>query len=222
MTSRSVPLAPGPGRRVRPAPRRKRRTQEERSASTRAKLLDATIACLFDLGYARMTTTDVATRAGVSRGAQLHHFPTKAALVTTAVEHLFDRRIAEFRDAFATLPAEADRTTRAIDLLWSMFTGATFYAWLELAVAARTDPELHPHVAAISRRFSDNVERTFRELFAGRAEANPFFAVAPWITFAILEGLSLTRMLDAERPEIPRVLEALKLLGRLVLPSPIA
>jgi len=71
---------------------RARRTQAERTASTRARLLDATLECLCDLGYARTTTPEIARRAGLSRGAQLHHFPTKAELVTGAIEHLFARR----------------------------------------------------------------------------------------------------------------------------------
>lgn len=70
-----------------PGPKRTR-TQEERSAATRAALLDATVACLVDYGYASLTTTRVVERAGVSRGAQVHHFPTKAQLVTEAVRHL--------------------------------------------------------------------------------------------------------------------------------------
>src|SRR5712692_3582600 len=99
---------------------RPRRTQDQRSAATRARLLDATIACLFEFGYANTTTTEIAERAGLSRGAQLHHFPTKAALVTTAIEHLLQRRTEEFRTAFAGLPRDADRVAAAIDLLWSM------------------------------------------------------------------------------------------------------
>src|SRR5262245_20298415 len=109
-----------------------RRTQAERSAATRARLLDATIECVLDLGYARTTTVEIARRARLSRGAQLHHFPTKAELVTAAVDHLFLRRHEEFRRAFATLPAEADRGAAAIDILWTMVSGPTFYAWLEL------------------------------------------------------------------------------------------
>ncbi len=53
--------------------------QEERSAETRRRLLDATVACLFERGYAGTTTTELARRAGVSRGAQMHHFPKKGA-----------------------------------------------------------------------------------------------------------------------------------------------
>ena len=121
---------------------RPRRTQAARSAATRAHLLNATIECLSELGYAGTTTTEIADRAGVSRGAQLHHFPTKAELVITAVDHLFTRRHEEFVAAIAALPAGADRAEAAIDLLWKMVSGPTFFAWLELAVAARTDPDL--------------------------------------------------------------------------------
>jgi AcrR family transcriptional regulator len=117
---------------------RPRRTQAERRASTRGRLLDATIECLGDLGYAHTTTPEIARRAGLSRGAQLHHFPTKAELVIAAVEHLFARRHQEFRAAFARVPAGADRYAAAIDILWSMVSGPTFHAWLELAVASRT------------------------------------------------------------------------------------
>ena len=114
-----------------------RRTQAERTASTRARLLDATLECLCDLGYARTTTPEIARRAGLSRGAQLHHFPTKAELVTGAIEHLFARRNREFREAFARVPGGADRYAAAIDILWTMVSGPTFHAWLELAVGTR-------------------------------------------------------------------------------------
>src|SRR5689334_19042183 len=114
-----------------PVPRA-RRTQEERSAATRALLLEATLDSLVDVGYARLTTTDVADRAGVSRGAQLHHFPTKAELVTAAMAHLFDKSDRQFRRAFARLPAGADRGAGALEILWTLVSGRTFYAWLEL------------------------------------------------------------------------------------------
>src|SRR5262245_38860925 len=144
---------------------RVRRTQAERSASTPTRLPDATLECLCDLGYARTTTPEIARRAGLSRGAQLHHFPTKAELVTSAVEHLFERRHQEFRAAFARVPAGADRYAAAIDILWSMVSGPTFHAWLELAVASRTDPELRRAIQALTGRLRDLIAETFRELF---------------------------------------------------------
>ena len=193
-----------------------RRTQEERSAATRNRLLDATIACLFELGYAKTTTTEIADRAGVSRGAQLHHFPTKAELVTTAVEHLIERRVREFREAMAAVPPDVDPHDAAIDILWSMLRGPTFFAWLELLVAARTDEELRAQVAAIGRRFFETVERTHREVFRPPETASPYVDLAPHFTFALLQGLALDGIAHANDPRVGPSLEALKVLSRLI------
>ena len=81
-----------------PQSTRTRRTQGERSAETRARLLDATVESLIEAGYAHTTTTAVCARAGLSRGAQLHHFPTKSELVIAAVAHLTRRRAKEVRE----------------------------------------------------------------------------------------------------------------------------
>jgi len=190
-----------------------RRTQEERSATTRARLLDATIECLSELGYANTTTTEIAKRAGLSRGAQLHHFPTKIELVTTAVDHVFARRTEEFRAAFAHLPSGADRTAAAIELLWSMVSGQTFYAWLELVVAARTDADLEPAVSAMATRFADTVGVTFHELFPDPAARGPFFNIAPHFAFALLQGLALDRISVKNDPGLQVSLELLKTLA---------
>lgn len=198
-----------------------RRTQADRTAATRARLLDATIACLNDLGYAHTSTPEIARRAGVSRGAQLHHFPTKIELVTAAVEHLFTRRHHEFLEAFDRLPAGTDRAATAIDLLWTMFSGPTFYAWLELAVASRTDPELRTHFTATTDRLMETVRGTFRELFSAPDTPNPFYEVAPTFVFALLDGLAIHRIQGGGRQEAQteQVLDNLKALARLVMPK---
>lgn len=194
-----------------------RRTQEARTAATRTKLLDATIECLHELGYGGTTTTEVAKRAGVSRGAQLHHFPTRAELVTTAVEHLFERRRQEFLGAFHKLPPQADRVQAAVDLLWSVVSGPTFYAWLELIVAARTDTELRQAVTAMAERFIETVRQTFRELFP--EPGGPYFDIAPTFALGLMQGLAVEQMLVKDDTRIARTLEMLKLLGHLTIPQ---
>ena len=194
---------------------RPRRTQAERSAATRTRLLDATIETLLDHGYAGTTTTGIARRAGLSRGAQLHHFPTKMELVLTAVEHLSERRRDDFVQAVATLPEGIDRADAAIDQLWRIISGPTFYAWLELCVAARTDPELRTSVIQVYARLHETIQRTFRELFSDPTGAHPFFDLAPTFVFAVLEGLAVSRLVSRDPSDAPRVLEALKMLARL-------
>src|SRR5688500_14099942 len=109
-----------------------RRTQEERSATMRARLLDATIDCLIDLGYSATTTTVIADRAGVSRGAQLHHFPTKAELVSAAVEHLANRLGHDLRRDSSLHPRAQPQFGDLVDALWARFQSPLFAAWLEL------------------------------------------------------------------------------------------
>src|SRR5579884_4027610 len=87
----------------------RRRSQAERSASTREALLNATIACLVEDGYASTTTAKVSQRAGVSRGAHLHHFQTRQALLAAAMEHLAARRAEHLQAAAAKLPAGPER-----------------------------------------------------------------------------------------------------------------
>jgi AcrR family transcriptional regulator len=181
----------------------------------RARLLDATVATLFDRGYARTTTTEIVRRARVSRGAQLHHFPTKGELVTTAVEHLFEERTKEFRKAIAAASADTDRVTAAVDLLWWMLSGPTFYAWLELVVAARTDARLRRTVAGLAARFVDSVRQTFTSIFPG---VDP--QVIPGFAFATLQGLAVDRIVMPGAGHIAASIEVMKRLGALVIPAP--
>jgi AcrR family transcriptional regulator len=196
--------------------RKLRRTQEERSAGTRGALLDAAIDCILDLGWSRTTTTEIALRAGVSRGAQLHHFPSKAELVTEAVEHLFARRIAEARAAFARLPVGGDRAAAMVDVLWEMFTGPAFYVALELTVAARTDSTLRTRVTEVHRRFTDNVRQTFDEMFPAPAGRTPFWDVVPQFAFSLLEGMALGRIIDPDDDARTKILTLLKALSPVV------
>src|SRR5437588_5411102 len=170
-----------------------RRTQAERRATTRARLLEATVDCLAELGYARTTTTEVAARAGLSRGAQLHHFGTKADLVTAAVEHLHAELIKAFRAALSSVPPGLDAVEASIDVLWGLYASPFTLAWMELTLAARTDDELRGRMAELDRRFMTNARTAFAEVFPeGAADAG--YAVAPVFTFALLDGLALRRL----------------------------
>src|SRR3954449_6604594 len=101
-----------------------RRTQAERSAATRSRILDATVVCLVEVGHARTTTLEVQRRAEVSRGALLHHFPSKAELLVAAVDHLAEMRARELKTLAAQLPEGRARTDAVIGLLWQCFSGA--------------------------------------------------------------------------------------------------
>jgi AcrR family transcriptional regulator len=185
---------------------RKRRTQAERSATTRAQLLNAALDCLVELGYGGTTTTEVADRAGVSRGAQLHHFPTRSTLVVAAVEHLFRGLTEEYQRGFAALPPGSDRLREAIALLWSMFTKPRYLAVLELYTAARTDAALRKQVRPIAERHEANVRELARRYFPGSALHDPrAFEATLSLILDTMQGMAVSRFVhrratnDAER-----------------------
>jgi AcrR family transcriptional regulator len=163
----------------------------------RHRLLEATIDCLVDHGYAGTSTTRVVERAGVTRGAQVHHFPTKAALVAAAMRHLAAKR-AEL--AFARLEhirASADPVDGTLELLWDLHQGPVFRATVELWVAARTDPELHSQLSLVEPAATASVVEVARTLFSDEATRQAF---AYWVYTAMdtIRGILLTSFVYAE------------------------
>jgi AcrR family transcriptional regulator len=169
--------------------------QQERSRATQTRLLDATVDCLVEHGWAGTTTTVVAARAGVSRGAQLHHYPTKSALVVAAVEHLAQRRTEELRAEAAALPAGPHRLDRLIDTLAASFTGPLFVAELELWVAARTDQELRGVLVPASERVAREMHRLTVDLL-GADERRSGVSEAVQATLELLRGLGVANLLS--------------------------
>src|SRR5258708_32410261 len=173
--------------------------QEERSAESRRRLRAATVAGLFERGYAGAPTTEVAGRAGASRGAQLHHFPRKDELVVSALEHVFELRLRDMSAAIANPPSGSreHRLAVVIDTMWPMFKGPTFYAWLELVVASRTDPALNDAVRAASVRFGEGFRIGLAALLDWPTDRRHELDDLISIVFGQLEALALERVLFA-------------------------
>ncbi|WP_243838813.1 TetR/AcrR family transcriptional regulator [Aeromicrobium yanjiei] len=173
--------------------------QGERSRAMRQRLMEATVDCLVELGWSGTTTTLVSRRAGVSRGAQLHHFPSKQALVVAAVEHLSDRRRDEMRRSAAHLPEEG-RTRGVLEILAAQFVSPVFFAALELWVAARTDAELREAVAPLERRIGRETHAYAVELL-GIDESQGDNRQLVQATLDLVRGLGLAASLsdDARR-----------------------
>lgn len=180
--------------------RRGRRTQAERSATTRERLLDATVATLVERGWHGTSTAAICKRARVTRGAQLHHWPTKAELVAAAIEHLFQRRHAELRAVLDGTPAGPDALPAVFRKLWEIYSGPTLVAWLELVVAARTDPPLLAAIRGVDDRFTPEAEATLCRLLG--IEPGPRAQAATRLVVSLLDGLALNHQIQgpAARP----------------------
>ena len=179
--------------------------QQERSRVTRQRLMEATVECLVEYGWSGTTTTVVAERAGVSRGAQLHHYRTKSALLVAAVEHLAERRAAELRAEAATLAPGGDRVAGTVDLLASLFTGPLFAAAIEVWVAARSDRALRAALVPLEARFGREVHRMTVALL-GADESRPGVRESVQATLDLLRGLGVASLLTDDSVRRGRLL----------------
>ena len=180
--------------------------QEERTRLMRARLLEATVECLVERGFAGTSTTLVAERAGVSRGAMLHHFPAKNDLVVAAVRHLTELRGAELRDAVRRVPTGPRRTRAVLRVLADHFTSPVFTAALELWVAARTDAALLAAVAPLEQEVGRETHRLTVEAL-GADESRPGTRELVQATLDLVRGLGLAATISDDARRRARILD---------------
>lgn len=173
----------------------KRRTQEERSAETRGRLLEATIDLLIERGYARLTTADIARRAGVSNGARVHHFRTKEDLVVAANRQAYDEAIA--------LGTERAKTSRnpvrdLIADLFSLYFGRFFLGSLDSVIAARTDRRLARHIHPVVAHYHAAMRAAWTKALCGAGYGRTRAEEIYDIILGQVRGMALT---SAWRPD---------------------
>jgi AcrR family transcriptional regulator len=190
------------------------RTQAERREQTRTALLDATIDCLVELGYARTSVQEICARAGVSKGALQHYFTAKAELMAAAVEHLTTKLRARLAASLEELPGGGSGVAAAIDLLWQGYSGTLSTAVTELWVAARTDPELRaairPVDRALGRATLAHVTTIAGDLPRERAE------MLFWLTVNLTRGLALDAELGGDPKRRRKLLDEWKRIAALL------
>jgi AcrR family transcriptional regulator len=181
-----------------------RRTQAERRTATRSALVRATVGSLVELGYARTTTREVQSRAGVSRGALTHHFTAKADLVLAAMDHLYEEFSESVRKAAAALPDDpAARIRLGVELIWERFSGPLFVASMELWTAARTDEELRAALLPHERRLGVQLRELSVEVFGERVARHPASEAVHQVLLTSMRGQAMTYALQPDAPRTP-------------------
>ncbi len=195
------------------------RTQQQRRDETRRALLDAVVESLIEVGFARTTTLEVQRRAEVSRGALLHHFPSKAELLVAAVDHLAEMRARELKQLAGLLPSESGRarTDAVIGLLWQCFSGAFFQVAMELRTAARTDPELKPVLQLAERSLRERIFSQARSLFGKDVAEHPGLERALDLTLQLMIGAAMSSVLHKDDRRLDEMIEDWKALFPTVL-----
>lgn len=172
------------------------RTQSQRSADSRALILDAAVDGLVVDGYHRTTTVTIQARAGVSRGRLLHHFPSREVLLIAAAQHLASEQI----DAMERWIGQSDfrrltggeRIDRATELLWATFRQPYFWAAMELWNAARTDAELRGELVEAERRLGHAIEHVVDTMYGPVLSGRSEFPEMRDLIFSSMRGVATT------------------------------
>ncbi len=183
--------------------------QAQKSANTRTQITEAAIRCFVEYGYSQTTTTLIAEKAGLSRGAMLHHFPSKLAVVSAAVAHLHAKRLKAFRKAVVKPTAGRDHLRQSLEAYWAHVRHPMFVAFFELGVAARTDKELAAILRPAQQAFEGEWYKAAVEIFPewkGRGEK---FDLALDLVHYALEGMAISFLTHKESERDQHLIEYL-------------
>ncbi|CCQ15318.1 putative TetR family transcriptional regulator [Rhodococcus sp. AW25M09] len=177
-----------------------REPKQDRSRVTRQRLLEATIDSLAEQGWGATTVGVVAERAGVSRGATQHHFPTREDLITGALEYMFDIRMDHARREAQDIAPGPGRTKLVVERLVEYYTGPMFKAALQVWTAASADPELRDRIVPLEERFGRRAHQMAVENL-GVDDNDPVTHRLVQATLDLARGLGLADVLtdDARR-----------------------
>lgn len=182
-----------------------RRTQAERSGETRRRILDAAVQLLGERGYAGLRTAEVAAAAGVSKGAQTHHFPSKDELVVAVVEHVFVRASEQARSR-ARRAASPDEAIRALIAdAQEFFFSELFLVALDLAIQGRLRQAADNTVTEISAATRLPVEAHWRAALVDSGVPADMADDLLWLTLSIVRGLAVRRLWQHDPPRFKRL-----------------
>jgi AcrR family transcriptional regulator len=171
------------------SPSARRRTRAEQRALTRRALLDATVECLVEDGYAGLTSRNVAERAGVAQSTFMHYFPTRDAFLIEAVEHVALRLLDDALDQIDLAALRSPRhREQVLDQAWREFTSPEALAAAQLWAAVWTEPDLGVTLRDVERRLSSIIAAAAATLFPDQAE-DPRFPALIDLAVSLIRGL---------------------------------
>lgn len=203
----------------RPVPR----TRRERTADSRALILDAAVDSLVERGYAGASTLVIQAKAGVSRGRLLHHFPSRDGLLVAAAQHLANTRLAQTRRrAEQRLAGDTGfaRVDRCIELLWATFQEPHFWAAIELWTAARTNEALAAALRPEERGLRAAIREVTDAIWGPEIAAHPNYEQLRELLFTSMRGAAMPYAFEDRPPRTDPHLELWKSIAHRLLSDP--
>lgn len=175
--------------------------RDEQRDATRARIVDAAVESLIEVGVAATTTLEVQRRAGVSRGALLHHFPSREELFGAAVGLLVARNEQAVRDELTAATPEGDPLLRSLRVLRAVMRGPSFAAEMELWAVARTDPRLRDVLRQAEGAARRDLYRVVEEVMGPEPTASPAYPTVAELTVQLLRGMAISDVLSREEAD---------------------
>ena len=201
---------------IKPADSEQESWQVQKSAMTRATILEATIQCFVEAGYKNTTTSRIAEEAGVSRGAMLHHFPSRDAVIKGAVFYLQEKRLKEYKAIISEVRAtpkngvSSQVVREAIRATWKYFNLPSFFAYNELLVASRTNDDLakmfYPQQKAFEQQFLVTV-KAIHPLWIDKSRR---LELASDVVFLTMQGMATSFMRYHKKERVEHILNYLE------------
>jgi len=180
----------------RPLDTARRRTQAERTEATRSQILKAAANLIRRRGYARFRTADVAAEAGMSRGAQLHHFPTKDSLVVATLEYVFEQAQVMSRRRAAAVDRPRDLIEAIIEDAREFFFSEHFMVAIDIVLSTSTDDAVRKRILEISRKARRPVETAWTEALTANGVLSSLAADIVALTLSLVRGMALRTLWD--------------------------
>lgn len=184
----------------------RRRTQAERSETMRRRLLDAAVEVLRRRGYAGFRTAEAAAVAGVSRGAQTHHFPTKDELVIQALEYVFRSTQERALERAARIRKGDDVVQALLKDSEEFFLGENFFVAFDLVTLGGRRSQISERVKQIARATRQPVERAWIEAAIRSGVPKSEAEDLVWMTINMVRGLAVRKLWQNDPRRFARLL----------------
>jgi AcrR family transcriptional regulator len=192
------------------------RTQQQRREETVARLLDASIDTIVEVGYARASAAMIARRAQVSDGALFRHFPTMGDFMAATTHEVMRRQLDLFTKRVAEIPADQPALEAVLTILRDVTGNSTNTVVYELLVAARTDEKLRATLQDVLTEYAANIYDVARSLPGTDRFPDETFAALVAILTNTFDGAALVRaVLPQPEIEAQRIQLMTSLLSRL-------
>src|SRR5947208_7897109 len=174
----------------------RRRTQAQRSEETQTRILKAAANLIRKRGYAHFRTAEVAKEAGLSRGAQLHHFPTKDSLVVATLEYVFEQARVLSRRRATAVNRPRDLIEAVIEDAREFFFSEHFMVAIDIVLSTSTNQSVRKQILDISRKARRPVETAWTEALAASGVPPALSADIVALTLSVVRGMALRTLWD--------------------------